>query len=257
MTSLYRPLIGLTTAEIADHHPSEPPFWGIRSSYCRPLLAKQATPVLLPHIQTLTDLGGLLSELDGLLIPDGADIDPARYHHPPDDNIEVLDPVRDQTETVLLAWALEQHLPILAISRGMHMVNVAAGGTLHQDIPTDLNLPTEHRQQPVAYQNLRHHGHLIQIEPGSRLADVTGHPEIWVNSMHHQAIHKLGTGLVVTARSADQVIEAIEAADPETWLLGLQSHPEAVVEDDQWVKKLFRDFIQAAREFHAAHHDAV
>ncbi len=250
---LHRPLIGLTTAEIGHHRLGEPPLWGVRSSYCAPLLACQATPVLLPQIQLISELGNLVDELDGLFLPDGTDIDPALYNNPEEDKLEIVDRVRDQTETALIRWALQSKVPILAISRGMHMVNVVADGTLYQDIPSDLNLPTEHRKQPVAYANLVHHGHLIRLEPNSYLQQLAGHEEIWVNSMHHQAIKKLGANLKIVARSADQIIEAIESSDPDQWLMGLQSHPEAML-IERWAQRLFEVFVQAARDYHGEHH---
>lgn len=256
-TSLYRPLIAVPTAELPGTTAGEPPLWAMRKSYLSPLLAKQAVPVLLPQIEDLAELGELRSHFDGLLLADGQDINPALYHAPSEDNLEALDTARDRTEFELLQWALAEHLPILAISRGLQIVNVVAGGTLHQDIPTDLNLPTEHRQEPVGYANLAHHGHLITIDASSRLATLVSHPEIWVNSMHHQAVKKLGRGLKVVARSADQVVEAIEAVAADHWLVGLQFHPEVVAREEPWVKRLFLAFIQAARDYHGQHHDGV
>ena len=249
-----RPLIGVTTAELAGHEQTEPALWAMRSSYCQVLLDHQATPILLPQITYLENLGPLLTELDGLLIPDGTDLDPVLYGSPPEENLEATDPVRDRSESLVVAWALTKKIPMIGISRGMHMINVVAGGTLFQDIPTDLDLPTEHRKQPVTYGNLSHHGHLIKITSESRLSVQVGHPEIWVNSMHHQAIKKLGHNLVVVARSADQVIEAIENPDPSHWLIGLQFHPEAMIDHDPWVTKLFGEFVQAARDFRAPSH---
>ena len=251
---LYRPIIGVPTAEIPASERGEPGLWAMRKSYVTPLLAEHGLPIFLPQLEDLHQLDSLANNIDGLLLAGGADIDPAIYGQPPIKELEDVDHARDRTEIILIEWALENNLPILAICRGLQMVNVAAGGTLHQDIPKDLHLPTEHRQQPPSYQALAHHGHLITIASKSRLAQIVGHHEIWVNSMHHQAINRLGRDLKVTARSSDQVIEAIESKNTDHWLIGLQSHPEAMFEHDPWIKKLFREFIQAARDYHAVSH---
>ncbi len=244
-----QPLIVVPTAQIGSTLKEEPPLWAMRSSYVGPLLKAGALPIFLPQITDLHDLAPLFGQAHGLLLAGGADIHPDLYGSVPEKNLEETDPARDHSEYLVTKWAIEQKLPILAICRGAQMVNVAAGGTLHQDIPTDLNLPTEHRRQPVTYANLAHHGHLIRIEPTSRFSRIVEHAEVWVNSMHHQAIDRLGTGLVVVAKSADGVIEAIEAEDPTHWLVGIQGHPEAMVGHDPWAAKLFETFVAVARDF--------
>lgn len=245
-----RPLIAIPLAEISSTLPTEPPLWAMRSSYVQPLLAENALPVFLPQITKLTDLEPLLDHIDGLLLAGGADIHPELYGSVPEKNLGDVDRARDHSEFLVTQWALKKKLPILAICRGMQMVSIAAGGTLYQDIPTDLDIPTIHRREPITYATLTHHGHLIRIEPDSRLAAIVKLKEVWVNSMHHQAVKKMGEGLVVTARSVDGVIEGLETTDPHHWVVGLESHPEAMAEQDPWALTLFKEFIKATLVYH-------
>lgn len=242
-----KPIIAIPTAVIPSTLKEEPPLWAMRSSYARPVIQAGGIPIFLPQFDDLSQISDLLGTISGVLLAGGADVNPDLYGQPHEKSLEQIDHARDKSEFLLVRWAIDHRIPLFGICRGMQMINVVSGGTLHQDIPTDLNLPTQHRQEPNTYANLARHGHLIRIEKESRLYDLVEHEEFWVNSMHHQAVDQLGQGLTVVGRSADSVVEAIEASDPEYWLVGLQSHPEAMTDHNDWTQKIFTDFVETAR----------
>ncbi len=240
-----RPLIGIPTAEIPTA-PNEPPMWAMRTSYAQPIIDAGGMPILLPPVQSLDGLVPLLGQLDGLLLAGGADVDPSLYKARPQPELEVTDPIRDQSEALLTSWALEQTIPILGICRGMQIVNVVTGGTLHQDLVSTIGDTIPHRTNPASYAGLASHGHPMTVKVGSRIHGLTGTDEVWVSSMHHQGIDQLGRGLLVTAATPDGVIEAIESDDPNHWLVALQGHPEAMVAHTPWARALFEEFVAAA-----------
>jgi putative glutamine amidotransferase len=189
----------------------------------------------------------LVGELDGLLLTGGGDVDPVLYgaaaRHP---SVGDAEPGRDEFEIDLARRALDARLPTLAICRGAQVLNVAAGGTLVQDIPSALEQPLEHSiQQPKDYV-----AHDVSVTPGSRLEAALGPAAdgshlCRVNSRHHQSIDDLGQSLVVTARSADGVVEAIEAPDAP-FCVGVQWHPENFWQSGEFAP-LFSAFVEAAR----------
>jgi gamma-glutamyl-gamma-aminobutyrate hydrolase PuuD len=179
-----------------------------------------------------------LAGLQGLLLSGGTDLNPVRYAATPHPGNETPDDARDELELGLLAEALGADLPVLAICRGMQLFNVAHGGTLIQDLENsavhvvrgdDLSLPA----------------HPILVEPGTRLAAILGEGAHAVNSRHHQAVERVGSGLRVTARSTpDGVIEALERSD-RRFALGVQWHPEDQARRDAAQRKLFQAFAEA------------
>lgn len=185
-----------------------------------------AVPLLVPHVAP-SDVDDVLDAVDGLLIAGGGDVDPASYGQE-DVACKDTDAQADATELALARRARERGVPTLAICRGMQIVNVAGGGTLHQDIVGE---GTPHPPISDDPDEVLADRHPIVIDEGSRLAGVLGAGERIVNTIHHQAIDELAPGFHVTARAADGVIEAIEAEDG--WdLLAVQWHPEKLEEDD-------------------------
>lgn len=167
----------------------------------------------------------VIATLDGLILPGGADMDPARYGHEPH---RALGPTSDDLDAVQIALAraaLEADLPLLGICRGMQVLNVAAGGTLHQHLPDLLEGSEEHRRVPgtLGEQN----AHEVDVEPGSLAEKAAGSLRPLTRSHHHQAVDTLGDGLIITGRHVDDgLVEAIEAPGA-TYCLGVQWHPEA------------------------------
>jgi putative glutamine amidotransferase len=195
-------------------------------------------PVLLPPLPRVADT---LSRLDGLVLSGGGDIDPAVYGAARDPATGPASADRDTAELELCRRALADGVPVLAICRGLQVVNVALGGTLHQHLP-DLTGHDGHSPDPGGYGS-----HNVSIAPGSRLAGLLGGTETAVPTHHHQAIDRLGTGLAAAAWADDGVIEAAEPAGsggPASLVAAVQWHPEAGHDPS-----LFTALVAAARRF--------
>ena len=210
----------------------------LNTSYVRALdsagLAPLALPTILAPERAVAALQG--SGVRGLVLTGGEDVEPARYGAAPHPKLEEPDPARDAAELALIAAARERRLPILAICRGIQILNVALGGTLYQDLASE-------RPGPVAHAgDVRH---TVRIEPGSLLERTLGARTATVNSRHHQAIRDLAPGLRAVAWAEDGLIEAVEPADAgrkggAPWTLAVQWHPEDLNE-----RALFDGFARA------------
>lgn len=195
---------------------------GVNAAYVRALLRAGGVPLVLPAL-----LGGrhhpeILEALDGLILSGGEDVDPAHFGHPRHPRLGDVDPLRDALELGLFRLAGERRLPVLAICRGIQLVNVALGGTLWQDLPSEVPGILEHRA--ATERDIR--SHPVDITPGSRLAEALEATRCEVNSFHHQAIRDLAPGLIATAWAPDGQIEGVESGLGEPWLLAVQWHPE-------------------------------
>lgn len=189
----------------------------------------------------------LLARVDALVLTGGGDVDPAFYGQERHAATGDAEPGRDEFEIDLARRAMERNLPLLAICRGVQVLNVAAGGTLVQDIPTAIRSDLAHAVRTP--KNLLCHA--ITIEPGTRLSRVLGSTDApacscRVNSRHHQAIDRVGTGLRVSAAAPDGVVEAVEGPDA-TFCIGVQWHPENFWRSGEF-SPLFDAFVAAARE---------
>ena len=190
-------------------------------------------------------LGGVAVEayygmLDGLVIPGGPDVEPRRYgaETRPDAGVHVNHEL-DELELALLDRALRDGMPVLAICRGIQVLNVACGGTLWQDIHVEGATERPHDQEP---RDLLVHG--LDVDPDSLLARTMGATHVEVNSLHHQAIRDLGRGLRAVACSDDGLIEGVEMPD-HRFVLGIQCHPEELVATQDWARRLFSALVQA------------
>ncbi len=189
------------------------------------------------------DVGEILDNLDGVLLTGGSDIDPALFGEPRHAAVAEADIHRDRDvfEIALAQAAVARDLPLLAICRGIQVLNVALGGTLVQDIPSQVK---GHREHDPGGE--RHgHAHDVAVAAGTRLYEMLGkRPQVPVNSFHHQAIARLGTGLVVSARAADSVIEGVERPD-RRFVVGVQWHPEGFFGHGDEFAPLFSAFLQS------------
>jgi len=173
-------------------------------------------------------------------------VDPGQYGEDREVFCGRVDPPRDAVEIQLIRWAAEDRKPVLAVCRGIQVVNVAMGGTLYQDVARQLPQAMKHDYFPTKDNPSRDYlAHTIDTRRGSRLGDALGAAPALVNSMHHQAIKQLAPGLAVTAHAADGVIEAVEADGPQ-FLVGVQWHPEELAERDPGMYRLFTAFVDAA-----------
>ena len=190
-----------------------------------------------------------LPEIDGLLLPGGGDLDPRhydepRYHVNGIGKIRGVSQSRDALELHLCEKALQAEIPVFGICRGIQVMNVVTGGSLYQDIHTQLKNCLLHKDES----GTRDAQHSIKIQPSSRLSQLTDTDITEVNSAHHQAVKVIGSGFMVTAQSQDGIIEAIEIPS-KRFVMGVQYHPERMLQDPELRKhgqKLFGAFIHAA-----------
>lgn len=228
-----RPAIGLTAyVETARWGAWESAATLVPHRYVSGVAAAGGLPVVLPPVDGVV---GLLDRLDGLVLIGGGDIDPARYGAEPHPRTARVRDYRDRAELALADGALERGLPLLGICRGLQVLNVLRGGTLHQHLP-DVVGSTVHSPASGTYGQ-----HPVRIEPGSLLAKVLGRDEATVSTHHHQAIDRLGAGVTPVAWADDGVIEAV-VVDDHPFALAVEWHPE--VDDDP---SLFEAFVTAAR----------
>lgn len=236
-----KPRIGITCHAFHDRVIRS----AVGQQYVDAILAAGGAPVALPIGLGDESLDAVYAILDGLLLPGGDDVGPDRYGHAPHPALGTVDEVRDELELTVTQRALDDDLPILGICRGIQVLAVAAGGTLYQDIPSEVERFLGH---DVRRHGRDHLSHDIEIKPASLLARVLGSTTSCVNSFHHQSVRDVPEGFTTTANAADGVIEAIEAPD-KTFVLGVQCHPEGM-----WrttapeFAGLFRAFVEAASD---------
>jgi putative glutamine amidotransferase len=240
------PVIGILTRQ--DHSATWSGYrlYGQGSDYSQSVVLAGGAPVLIPLELDERSWRAIYQRLDGLLLPGGVDVDPAHYGETRHTSLGEVNEALDKAELVLTRWALEDGLPLLGICRGIQLINVAAGGSLYQDLPAQYPRAIQHRFAPPEYPR-DHRGHHVQILASSRLAQVYGAGELAVNSRHHQAIKDVAPGLSVTARAPDGVIEGIEKPGT-SWIVGVQWHPESLAASDPQMLALFQAFVQAARQ---------
>jgi len=216
---------------------------GNESPYFLALVACGARPEEV-EIVSAADPRDVKAKLyDGILFAGGEDVDPALYGEQTKYASVHVSRARDDFELTLLETALSRRLPILGICRGIQMINVKFGGTLYQDLKADTAVEREHRQ-PGRRGDLTHM--VTLTDPESKLSRAF-QGSCRVNSMHHQAIKRLGRGLKVTAHSEDGLVEAVEAADDYPFLLAVQWHPEEIVDHPEQ-RRIFELFIAKCRE---------
>jgi putative glutamine amidotransferase len=214
----------------------------LRQDYLRSVEQGGGLPLVLAPGRP-EDAPELLDRIQGLILSGGSDVDPALYGASPHPKLGKVVRERDDFELALTREALERNLPFLAICRGHQVLNVATGGTLIQDIPSDVTGDVEHDSRRERWER----AHPVQVLEGTRLRDILKRGTVSVNSFHHQAIARVGSGLVVSAVSAgDQLVEAVEMPD-RRFVLGVQWHPESFWNREDGFQPLFTALVCASR----------
>jgi putative glutamine amidotransferase len=244
-----RPVIGIATQTLPAVPGQLPPCWIMGQRYVHVLRESGGVPWLIPLVpDDVATLREIFDRLDGIFLTGGVDVDPSQYGEAKQTYCGTTDPARDEVELTLLRWAIEADKPVLAVCRGIQALNVACGGTLFQDVAAQVPAAIKHdyfptRDNPHCRNYL---AHPIAVRSDTRLGRILGAERVPVNSMHHQAIKRLGHGLVVSASAPDGVIEAVEGADGR-YLVAVQWHPEELADSDPGMRRLFTTFLDAAR----------
>lgn len=212
----------MTTTVVPEAGPYRRPQLVLYDIYQRVLESFGLACILITPAHSIRSLPRLLDLCDGLVLTGGEDIDPECYGEDPIPGLGIVNPPRDRTEMATLRLALDRELPILGICRGCQLINVAFGGTLYQDLPSQRPGPLTHTQEEPWEQRT----HYVRVLEGSLLQNVVGSNELMINSFHHQGVKDLAPGLRMTALAEDGTIEAVESRSYPGWLLGVQWHPE-------------------------------
>ncbi|MCA1564968.1 MAG: gamma-glutamyl-gamma-aminobutyrate hydrolase family protein [Acidobacteria bacterium] len=241
-----RPLIGITM-----RHELETERFYLARTYSEAVEAAGGVPVHLSLIPKAEYVETILDKLDGVLLPGSAsDVDPLRYGREPQRKLGEVHPLRDETDALVLLEVERRALPLLAICYGLQIWNVSRGGTLIQDIESQLPEAIGHEQGAPRGRR----SHRVRLLAESGLSRLAGGESALVNSHHHQAIEIVGEGLRATAWTADGLIEAVEDQRTDRWAQGVQWHPEIEWEQDAFSENLFKAFVAAAQQFNRQHH---
>ncbi len=239
MTLTQQPLIGLTGSIIHDQSGSQ--VVQVGQAYITAIQRAGGLPTLIPPGFSDRSLSALVSRLDGVLFTGGTDIDPACFNGQPHPQVYGISPERDALEFALLEKALAAGKPILAICRGIQVLNVGLGGSLYTHIQDQKLDALKHDWFPNYPRDKR--AHSVHLKSGSRLADIIQAEEIGVNSLHHQGIDRMGKNLEAVGFAPDGLVEAVVVKGAD-FALGVQWHPECLP-DDPHAQALFQAFIAA------------
>lgn len=239
-----RPLIAIPAAfERAKYGVWDSQVALLPMSYIEAVQRAGASVLLIPpDAELVADPDRILDLVDGLVLAGGSDVDPATYGQSPHPETKGFSEQRDSLELALIRRAIERDMPVLGICRGCQVLNIAQGGTLIQHVP-DVVGGDEHKRHPGTFEG---NEHPADLDPGSLAARAAGELHHMTRSHHHQAVDVLGEGLVISGRSDDGLIEAIELPDHE-YVLGVQWHPEADV-----TSEVVSSLVQQARAYRSA-----
>ncbi|HKP72919.1 MAG TPA: gamma-glutamyl-gamma-aminobutyrate hydrolase family protein [Pyrinomonadaceae bacterium] len=241
-----RPIVGITM-----RHELETERFYLARAYGEAVESAGGVPVHLSLIPKASYVASVLEHLDGVLLPGSAsDVDPLRYGHEPHPKLGAVHPLKDETDALVLSEVERLKMPLLAICFGLQIWNVSRGGTLIQDIESQLPEAIKHEQGAPRGRR----SHRVRLLEGSGLSELAGGESALVNSHHHQAIETVGEGLRATAWTADGLIEALEEQRPERWAMGVQWHPEIEWEQDAFSENLFKAFIAASKRYASLQH---
>ena len=234
-----RPLVALSATSAPPAGPGHPTRVRVNDAYVRALQAAGLVPLIVPPSLDDDEVRSLVHGVTGIVLSGGEDVDPAMYGAARHSATQAPHTGRDATERALVLAARDARRPLLAICRGIQMLNVALGGTLVQDLPSERPSAIRHACDDARDQRV----HGITVEPGSRLAAALGTTHLDANSMHHQALDRLAASLRASAHAPDGVIEGVESTLDDWWMLGVQWHPEELIGDAKpWDMGIFAAF---------------
>ena len=235
-----RPRIGIA---MRIDHPTDRFY--LSRHYSEAVDAAGGAPVHISLIPKADYIDAVVDGLDGILLPGSdSDVDPLRYGHEPHRALGSVHRIKDETDLLIINAAERKQLPLFAICFGMQVLNIARGGTLIQDISSQLPDAIKHEQGVPRDRP----SHSVKVASGSNLNQIIKTEDLLVNSHHHQAIEALGADLVATAWSPDGVIEAFEDPRPDRFVIAVQWHPELGWENDTFSQRLFNSFVAHVRQ---------
>lgn len=236
-----KPLIGITTSNLMKERSER-----IGFDHVEAVVQAGGVPILLSNlVSEESDISQIVQKIDGLYVTGGPDIDPAYFDEEPIPKLGNISPLRDQFEIAITKAFLDLNKPILGVCRGCQVLNVATGGSLYQDLYSQIDRDLlQHRQKAPK----SHRVHNVNVVADSLLHRLTGLTEFKVNTLHHQAVKKAVQPIAISGTANDGVIEAIESSD-NAFVLGVQWHPEgtAIVGDEPSVK-IYQGFIDACKK---------
>lgn len=236
-----RPLIGITMRVELERER-----YYLARDYSEAIEAAGGNPIHIPLIPNQDYVESIAGMLDGVLLPGSdSDVDPYRYGMEPHPNLGPVYPLKDATDLMLLAEIESRRIPLLGICFGMQVLNVSRGGTLIQDIASEMPAAIKHEQGAPRDR----WSHRVKVLPESRLGQLIAAESAMVNSHHHQAVNTLGNNLVATAWSSDGMIEAVEDPRSDHSVMAVQWHPEIAWSRDGISKTVFREFVRIAAEY--------
>lgn len=237
------PLIGITP-DVAATGDNAEPLIVLQERYARAIQQAGAVPLVLPIASSApATLRRVVESLDGVVVSGGNfDIHPKYYGEQPIKKLGHVRKERTEFELELISLALKYDMPVLGICGGAQAINVALGGSLYQDIQSQVAGAAEHERGALKERG----GHAVEIIAGTKLRRIVGRESLEVNTTHHQSVKKLGKGLIVNAAAADRVIEGLESQG-HAFVLGVQWHPEFLVHRDNEQRKIFSAFVAACK----------
>jgi putative glutamine amidotransferase len=234
-----RPVIGVN-ADFVAASKHQIAHLRLNAGYFETVLVAGGLPVIMPPYGTEAEIDQFLDHLDGIILSGGLDMDPRRHGMLSHSSVQPIAARRSDHDRILVRRVIDRQMPVLAIGLGMQQLNVALGGTLYLHIPEDQPRAMPHWDPSCSGP----HRHAVLLESGSRIDEIYGGGEIRVNSAHHQAVAKVGTGLRIGAVAPDGIIESIEAVDSNWFCIGVQWHPESETASALDMQ-LLESFIQA------------
>lgn len=241
-----KPIIGVTANLMAmpGRFSMEQERACLNQEYILSILKAQAVPILLPILADQESIHRQVELVDALVLSGGYDVSPLLYGEEPDPKLEAIYPQRDEYEIQIIKIAYQMGKPILGICRGLQILNVVFGGSLYQDLSY---YQSKNSIQHIQQTHMANGSHTIDLIPQTKLHQIFKTESLIANSSHHQAVKELAPGFIVSARSKDGLIEGIEKKE-SSFVIGVQWHPETMVEQSPEMLKLFEALTAKARE---------